>query len=470
MNNNLIRGNSRRDHWMKVLSILIPVTVQHMLSFGLNIVDTLMIGRVGTDELAAVGAANQIYSLFFMICFGLLTGGGVFIAQFWGARDIPSIRKTQGLIYKYVIILCIVVTILIELFPAKLIGLFIREQPVIQLGVQYFRIVALSYVFTALSFCMSFSSRCIQRLRYPTLINALAILINTGFNYILIYGKFGFPAMSVQGAAIATLIARVIEFTLMVLYIYKAPAHPLAGKLSELSGYTKEFRNRVIRTAGPILLSDGAFGVGTSMFLSGFGLIGSVAVAAYQVVNIIGEFCQSMFYGLGNASAVVLGEKLGMGDVAGADKDAKGFLWFGLIMGAVITVLLLLINPLVPGWYDFDAETTAVLIPALTVSAITVSGRALTYLLICGVLRSGGDTTYAMYVDIAWTWAFGIPAMFIGIIFFDFNLWQALLVRYLSESVKAIQFYFRYRTKIWQKVLTEDVQDGDQMADAEESI
>lgn len=456
MNNNSIGNDGRRDHWIKVFSILIPVTFQHILSFGVNIVDTLMIGRVGTDELAAIGVANQVYFLFSMICFGLLTGGGVFIAQFWGAGDIPSIRKTQGLIYKYVLIFCIAATILIEAFPAQVVGLFVREQPVIDLGVQYFRIVTLSYVFTALSFCMSFASRCIQRLRYPTLINAFAILINTGLNYVLIYGKLGFPAMSVRGAAIATLIARVVEFSLLVIYIYKAPSHPLAAKLSELSGYTKEFRNRVIKTAGPILLSDGAYGIGTSVFLSGFGLIGSVAVAAYQVVNIMAEFCQSMFYGLGNASAVVLGEKLGRGDIEGAAKDAKGFLWFGLAMGAVITGLLLLVNPFVPGWYDFDAATTAVLVPALTVSALTISGRALTYLLICGILRSGGDTTYVMYVDIAWTWLFGIPAMLIGVVFLDFNLWQALLVCYLSECAKAVQFYFRYKTKIWQKVLTEE--------------
>jgi len=241
----------------------------------------------------------------------------------------------------------------------------------------------------------------------------------------------------------------------MVLYIYKGSNHPLAAKFSELFSYTKEYRNQVFRTAGPIILSDGAFGLALSLFLVGFGLIGSVAVAAFQVVNIIGEFCQSMFYGLGNATAVMLGEKLGMGDVKGANKDAKGFLWMGFVMAIGITITLLLINPYVPGWYNFDAKTTAVLVPALTVSALTVSGRALTYLLICGILRSGGDTKYVMFVDMAWTWLVGLPVMFICIIFFDFALWQALLVCYLSECGKAVQFYYRYKTKKWLNVLTD---------------
>jgi putative MATE family efflux protein len=455
MNNNLINANDRKAHWAKVFSVLIPVTVQNILSFGLNIVDTLMIGRVGTDELAAVGAANQVYMFFFMISYGLLTGGGIFIAQYWGAQDIPSIRKTLGIIYKYILLMCIAFTIIVELFPSQIIWLFVREEAVVDLGTQYFRIVALSYVLTALSYTMSFSSRCIQRLRYPTAIHAAAILINAGLNYVLIYGKLGFPALGVQGAAIATVIARTAEFTALALYIYKGSNHPLAAKFSELFAYTKEFRNQVFKTAGPIILSDGAFGLALSLFLVGFGLIGSVAVAAFQVVNIIGEFFQSMFYGLGNATAVMLGEKLGAGDVKGASRDAKGFLWAGLAMGAGITLVLLLINPYVPGWYNFDGPTTAVLVPALVVSALTVSGRALTYLLICGILRSGGDTKYVMLVDMGWTWLFGLPVMFIGILFFDFVLWQALLICYLSECAKALQLYYRYRTKKWLKVLTD---------------
>lgn len=454
--NNTIGGNdSRRQHWLKAFSILIPVTVQHMISFGLNIVDTLMIGRVSTDALAAVGAANQVYGVFVMICFGFLSGGGVYIAQYWGVRDLVSIRHTLGLIYKNTILFGLAVTLLAQWQPEWIINLFLREPEVTALGVDYIRIVSLSYLVTALSFSMAFSSRCIQRLRWPTAINALALILNTALNYVLIYGKWGFPVMGVKGAALATLIARFLEFGLMVAYIYNTPDHPLAARLSELSGYSKEFRNQVYKTAGPIVLSDGAYGLAGSLFLSGFGIIGSVAVAAYQVVHILGEFSQSMFYGLGNASAVILGEKLGRGDVSGADRDASGFLWFGLGLISVITVLLLLVNPQVPGWYDFDAVTTAVLAPALTVSALTVWGRAMTYLFICGVLRSGGDTRYVMVVDIAWTWLFGIPVMFAGILFFDFVLWQAALVRFLSECTKAVQFYFRYRTKKWQNVLTE---------------
>ncbi|HPF19665.1 MAG: MATE family efflux transporter [Clostridiales bacterium] len=455
MNHNVAGNDFRRQHWLKAFSILIPVTVQHMISFGLNIVDTLMIGRVGTDELAAVGAANQIYGVFVMICFGFLSGGGVYIAQYWGVKDLERIRHTLGLIYKNTLLFGTIIVLLVQWQPEWIIGLFIREDAVVILGVDYIRIASLSYLVTALSFSMSFSSRCIQRLRWPTTINALALITNTVLNYVLIYGKLGFPIMGVKGAALATLIARTLEFLLMIAYLYGKPGHPLAARFSELTGYSKAFRNQIYKTAGPIVLSDGAYGVAASIFLSGFGIIGSVAVAAYQVVHILGEFSQSIFYGLGNASAVLLGEKLGRGDIKGAGRDARGFLWFGLGLISGITVLLLLVNPHVPGWYDFDASTVAVLAPALTVSALTVWGRALTYLFICGVLRSGGDTRYVMFVDIGWTWLFGIPVMFVGILFFDFVLWQAALVRFLSECIKAVQFYFRYRTKKWQNVLTE---------------
>lgn len=454
MKENLIKLPIRRDHWIKVFSILIPVTVQHMISFGLNIVDTLMIGRVGTDELAAVGAANQIYMLVFMVLFGLLTGGGVYISQYWGLKDVKTIRSTLGIIYKYAFILSLAIMIVLELFPTQVMRLFLREDAVVALGAQYIRIVALSYVFTALSFCISFSSRCIQRLRYPTVINAVALLVNTGLNYVLIYGKLGFPAMSVQGAAVATLIARALEFGVMWLYIYKAPHHPLAAKFSELLDYSAEYRNQVFKTAGPIILSDSAYGLSAALFFVGFGLIGSLAVAAYQVVNILGEFAQSMFYGLGNATAVILGENLGRSNLEAVDRDARGFLQFAFGMVVVMTSALLIITPYVSVWYRFDAVTTSILNPALIMSAWTVAGRAFTYLFLCGILRSGGDTKYTMYVDIGWTWFFAIPMMFIGVLFFNFSLWQALFMWYLAECIKAVQLYFRYKSKKWQNVMT----------------
>jgi len=445
----------RKQHWLRVLSILVPITVQHVISYGLNIVDTLMIGRVGTDELAAVGAANQIYGVFVMVCFGLLSGGGVYIAQYWGVRDTQGIRHTFGIICKNILMFGIVVTSLVQWRSAVFIGLFVREEQVILLGVDYIRIASLSYIVTALSFSMGFSSRCTQRLKWPTLINAGALLLNTVLNYAFIYGKWGFPAMSVKGAALSTLIARTLEFSAMLAYIYKSDDHPLASRVSEWFGYSKDFRNQIYKTGTPIVLADASYGVAAAIFLSGYGVIGSVAVAAYQVVHILAEFAQAIFYGLGNASAVLLGEKLGRGDRTGVDRDAKEFLLLGIALTILMSGLLLLVNPHIPGLYGFDSETTAVLAPALIVSALTIPGQALSYLFLFGILRSGGDTRYIMAVDVGWTWLFGIPAVLIGINFFHFSLCQALIARYAAEFFKAIQFYSRYRSKRWQNVLTE---------------
>lgn len=448
-------SHDRRRHWRRAFSILIPVTVQHIISYGLNIVDTLMIGRVGTDELAAVGAANQIYGVFAMCCFGLLSGAGVYITQYWGTRDIVRIRHTFGIAVKNIAAFGILVVLLVQWKGAALIGLFVREARIIELGVDYLRIASLSYVVTTLSFSMGFSSRCTQRLAWPTTINASALLLNTILNYAFIYGKWGFHPMGVKGAALSTLIARTLEFVAMATYVYTSPGHPIAAKVSEMSGYSKAFRNQVFKTAAPIVLADGSYGLAASLYLAGFGVISSLAVAAYQVVHILGEFSQSMFYGLGNASAVILGEKLGRGEIEQVDRDAKEFLFFGIALTLLMSTMLLVVNPHVPGLYAFDGETTAVLMPALLTSALTVPGRALAYLFMFGILRSGGDTRWIMMVDVGWTWLFGIPLMLFGVHVLNFTLWQALLVRYASECAKAVQFFFRYRSKRWQNVLTE---------------
>ena len=236
-----------RNFYRTVLMIAIPIVIQNLISIGLNMADTIMIGKVGVDELAAVGTANRLYFIFSTLCFGIYSGAAVYVSQYWGVRDIKNIRRTFGIDILLGTGMSLFFTALALFFAPQILSLFTRDARVIELGGQYLKIVAISYFFTSMSFAINFNSRAIHQLKVPTIINMLALFINLGLNYVLIFGKFGMPKLGVRGAALATLIARVIEFALMVTFVYSNSEHPLAGKPKELFSFDKEMFRRCCR-------------------------------------------------------------------------------------------------------------------------------------------------------------------------------------------------------------------------------
>ena len=450
-----VKSEERRIYARKIVSIILPIALQNVLGCAMGIVDTAMVGRMGVAPLAASGAASMVAIILFNFMYGFLSGAGAFISQFWGIRDIKTIRQVLGIIYRCAILVSLIFTVCGELFAPQIIWLIDRNPEVIDLGVQYLRVIAPSYVLAMMSYSFMFSSRCVQKLRACTIIDICAIMLNTLFNYMFIWGKFGAPAWGIKGAAFATVLSRICEFTAFLIYSYAVKDHPLAiGSLSELSGYTKEFRNRVVTTAIPVGLSDGLWGVTCTVYLSVYGLIGTAAVAAAQVINLVNECFQSVFYGVGSAAAVLIGEQLGQADLERAKKSAVEFMWICTVLSVVLAVVMHLISPFITGFYHFDAATNKVLMAGLEVTAWTIFLRMMCYLIMCGILRPGGDTKFAMVVDLVINWAVIIPSMFASVLFFHAGLAGAMFLCYLGEGLKGVLCYFRYRSGAWLNVLT----------------
>lgn len=441
--------------YKKMLCIAFPVMIQNLISIGLNLIDTLMIGRVGVPELAAVGAANQVYFIFSMFTFGVYSGAAVYTAQFWGAQDIKSIRKIMGIDYMTGSAMALLFAAAAFALAPNIIWLFAKDEAVIAFGVQYLRIACFSYIFTALSFAMSFNSRSIQRLAGPTMINAAALIVNTVLNYGLIYGKLGLPELGVRGAAIATLTARILEFIGLALYIYHDRSHPLAASFQEMTSFNRAMYKRVMRTAFPVLVSEGSWSVATSTYFIAYGILGPAALAVAQVAAVVSEFSQSIYFGLGNAAAVIIGEKLGQNRVDEVEPDSRRILEIVMAMNVVVTLGLILSRGAIADFYNFDAQTTALLEKTLFVWAVFVTPKMLEYLLICGILRAGGDTRFCMVVDIMGNWLVGLPMAFIGVTLLNLSLPVVVAMVSLTEIGKALVCWRRYKQKKWIRVLVD---------------
>ena len=298
------RKEVNQNFYRKLLIVGIPMIIQQVIAVTLNLADTIMVGKVGENALAAVGAANQIYFIFGVVLFGVFSGAAVHAVQYWGIRDIVSLRKIIGIDYTVCLTLAVPVTVFVFLTAPGLIRLFAEDAEVVLLGTKYLRIACFSYIFSGLTFVISYNSRAIQDVKVPTIINGCAILMNVICNYLLIYGKCGFPKLGVEGAAIATLLARVLECAAMYLSVYLRKEYPLKAKPGELFAYSGELFAGVMKTAVPVIITEGLWAVSVSCIFAAYGKISASAFAVSQVAVTVTDFFQTIYFGLGNATPV----------------------------------------------------------------------------------------------------------------------------------------------------------------------
>ena len=437
-----------------MLAIAVPIALQNLITSSLNMVDTLMISSLGQASIAAVGLANQLFFFYILITFGINSGSSIFIAQYWGKEDIPSIRKVLGLALSISTIVGVIFTIAAFFFPEFIMSIFIKEPEVIKLGSDYLKIVSLSYIVTALSFAYSVALRTTGRPNVPMKISAISFVTNTVLNYVLIFGKFGFPTMGVKGAAWGTVIARIIEICIILYTVYSTKG-VLAASLNELSSWSKEFVSKYLKTTYPVILAEGFWSLGQVMYSIAYARIGEEATAAVQITNTIQNIFFVVVRGLSNACTVMVGNKIGGGDEIEAYEYAKKFMIIstivGLILGLILattpSLALMLFRGLDPNLYEVSRKL-------LVVMGLTFVIRVFNTTAIVGVLRGGGDTQYAMVLDIWTVWIVGVPLAFIGALYLKLPVHYVFVLVTLEEVLKVVITIPRILSKKWIRNIT----------------
>ncbi len=440
--------------YRKLVITGIPMVIQQVIAVTLNLADTIMVGKVSENALAAVGAANQVYFILGVVLFGIFSGASVIAVQYWGIGDVASLRKIVGIDYTMCVVLSIPAIALIYFAAPSIIGIFSDEAEVILLGTNYLKIACFSYFFSGLTFVISYNSRAIQDLKYPTTINACAILCNIILNYILIYGNLGAPKLGVVGAAIATLISRILECAAMLLSVYLRKEHPLKAMPSEMLSFSRDLFKRVMKTAVPVIITEGLWAVSVSSIFAAYGKISASALAVSQIAVTVTDFFQTIYFGLGNAAAVIIGGVLGQGRKELAYRYSRNIIKVTWALNAVMTVILIISRKFIADIYDFSAETTDMLMKALLVYAIALTPKMFAYMMICAIFRAGGDTVFCMYVDVSLNVGAQIPLAYIGVLALKWSLpWVMALVA-IADFVKVFFCFHRYYSKKWMNIFT----------------
>lgn len=437
-----------------MLAIAIPIALQNLITSSLNMVDTLMISSLGQSSIAAVGLANQIFFFYILITFGINSGSSIFISQYWGKRDIFNIRKVLGLSISLSTITGIVFTVAAFFFPEFLMGLFIKEAVVIQLGSEYLRIVSLSYIITAIGFSYSIALRSTGRPKVPMKISAISFVTNTVFNYLLIFGKFGFPEMGVKGAALGTLIARIVELFFILFTVYRSEG-PLKSSIKDLFAWNKEFVNKYLITVWPVIINEGFWSLGQVLYSVAYARIGEEATAAVQLTMTIQNIFFVLFRGLANACSVLVGNIIGEGDKKKAYDYAINFTIISAILGLILGLIMALTPDLTLKIFsnlnpDLYATTKSLLI----IMGLTFFIRTTNSTVIVGVLRGGGDTRYSMFLEMGSVWGIGVPLAFIGALVLKWPVQYVLLLVTVEELIKFLIGLPRVLSKKWIKELT----------------
>ena len=442
--------------FIKTLMLLaIPIILQSLVTASLNLLDNLMIGSLGENEIAAVGISNQFYMLYYYTIMGITLGAGIFMSQFWGKKDVTSIHKFLGISLVVGMISTIFFAILAFFFPEMIMKIFIDENIVIEQGVAYLKMVALSYIFTTISLSYAAALRSIGQTKIPMYGSLVGLVFNGILNYIFIFGKFGAPVMGVAGAALGTTVSRFMELAFILFIIYKNK-NVVAGKISQLLDFNFDLVKRYFITATPVVFNDVMWIAGITAYFIAYSKLGINATATMQIANTINNVFNIFGIGIASASAILIGNKIGAGKEEDAKEDAIKISVFGVLIGIIIGIFFFFLSPFIAMLFKITPETYENLIFVLKVMAIILPLRFFGITQIIGVLRGGGDVMYAIITELVAVWLIGVPLSFIGAVYFNLPITIVYILVCLEEPFKAIATYPRLRSGKWIKNLVKN--------------
>ena len=391
-----------------VLAIMLPVAGQQAINMGVNMMDTVMLGSFGEVQLSASSLANTFYSLYNILCMGIIGGCSVLIAQFWGARQLERARQTLNLGIRISAVTGFVFAILTWFFPETIMGFFTTEPDVIEQGVKYLKITTFVYIIHGTSLVASFLMRSVQQATLGLVTSIISFVFNLFANWVFIFGKLGAPRMEIAGAALGTLIARTSEFLVTFIHIFFIDKR-LNFKVRNLFvNPSKDLMNRYLKAGAPALCSDTMLGLGNTMIGIVLGHMGSVVVAANSVVQVVDRLFTVVVGGISNAASIVTGNTIGAGDREKALAQGQTFYLMSVVIGILNCILIILLGPLTIRFYALSDQTILETKRMMIASGFIMIFGSIQSVMTKGVLRGGGDTKFLLKADILFLWVVSI--------------------------------------------------------------
>ncbi len=443
----------QKSFYKKVAVIAAPIALQQLVISSLNMVDVFMISSLSNESIAGVGGANKLYFMFNLFLFGMSSGSAILTAQYWGAKDYKSIKQVYGITLTFGMVISLIFGVLALLVPEWVMHFFSGDAGVIREGAAYLRWVGFSYFFNAVSFATVFTLRSTKEVKLPLLVSIVAIGLNTILNWVLIFGHFGLPALGVVGAAIATLLSRVLEMLILLIMCNRRKLAP-SGRLSEIFSYPLELVKKYIVIAGPAVVNEVVWSSGVTMYAVVFGKMGTEVMSAMTIYQTIEQMAFVLIIGLSNSAAIILGNTLGKGDLTKAYQEAIEFIKLGVAIALFLAVLVVLLAEVTVGLFPLTPTVHLYVVRSLYVMAAALLPRTLNTITVVGILRSGGDTFFTALIDGLGVWVVAVPLAFLTGLYLKWDIWFVVAAISMEEVVKVVLTLWRTFSKKWMRNLT----------------
>jgi len=403
-----------KQFYKTLLLIAIPVALQNLLSFAVNMLDTVMVGSLGDVTLSATSLANQVSTYMMMIVRGLGGGAAMMISQYWGKQDIKRIKSIFGIGMKASIVISLIATVLILVMPEIMMGIFTNDPEIVAEGIKYLTIVAFSYVIYAISQSLVGMLRCVEIVRIGLWTSIAAFVVNVVSNYVLIFGKLGFAPMGITGAAIATLLSRVVECLIVLVYIVFFDKK-LHLKLRDILENDWQLWKDYLKHGLPIASGDflwGLVGVFKAVII---GHLMASAISANSISEVVLQLATIFIGGLSSAACIMIGKTVGAKQYDKTREYAKTLqiLFFGF--GFFAMIFTLLIRQPIISLYDVSAEAKAYAMEFLFYGALTIWGTSYAASCFVGINRGSGDARFVVVTDMICGWLIVLPLMFLAL-------------------------------------------------------
>jgi len=439
--------------YKKVLKLVLPMALQNLINVGVTAADVIMLGRLGETAISGASLAGQVQFVMTLMYFGLTSGACVLASQYWGKSDTRTIEKILGISLKISLAIGFLFTIITLSIPQYVMRIFSSEPDVIEQGVHYLRIAGFSYIFIAITITYLNIIRSIERVIISTVVYLISLVFNVIFNSILIFGMFGFPAMGIKGAALATLMARILEFIIVMIYAKKFN-NVVSLKFKDMFHQEKWLIKDFMTYSLPVLTNELLWGVGTSTYAAIIGHLGQSAVAANSIAQVTRQFATVVSFGIANAAAILVGKAIGEKREELAKLYAGKLLKLSIIIGIIAAIIVLCISPAARTYLNLGETANDYLKYMMYVMSYFTFAQSINGTAIVGIFRGGGDTKIGLYLDAISMWCVSILFGFIAAFIIKLPVVWVYAILMSDEIIKLPFSIWRYKTYKWIKNVT----------------
>lgn len=441
----------RRELKKELLQIAVPVTLQCLMQSSFSVVDQIMTGQLGSINIAGIGLGGKFASIYSVVIAAVASVAGIMIAQYTGKKDTKEAGRSFYVNLAVSLLLAAIFTLLSTMLPSQILGLYTNDEVTVQGGVEYLRIYALSFLPVAVTSIFSAYLRCVQAAKIPLYAGIFASIANTVLNYVLIFGKAGFPALGVKGAAWASVVAQLLGCIITVVLffvLYRKHAWKLPFELRMDKGHMKQYLVILM----PLLVCEFFWSLGENVYASIYGHVGTKAFAAMTLTNPLQALVIGALSGVSQAAGVMIGKRLGADDTKSAYRDSKRLMYTGLVCSILLSVFVVILNKYYVLIFQVEDDvrqmTRHLLIAYAFVAPVKVQN-----MILGGILRSGGRTTYVMVIDLIGTWIFGVPLGLLAAFAFHLPIAAVYFVLSMEECIRVIISLLIFRKKKWMQRL-----------------